>query len=167
MVDQVATKEEADYIRKHEKESKLGKPDWSALPPPTAAEAADLIRPHWGSAPPQVSPEEQHKMLFLADVCRSLGVEPDAANTAQVEHLMDTMGIPIHSGHDYPKAVYAPEPDRMGRPVALKYPPGHPRHGEDVVFADAEEEAAYSSGPAVPADAPDAADGRRRKPKDE
>jgi hypothetical protein len=152
-----ATKEEADFIRKHEKDALLGKPDWSKLPPPTAEEAADLIRPHWGTVAHPMSPEDTHRMLFVADVCRDLGFDPTPANCLHVDHLMGRMGIPVPSGHEYPKALNTT--DKLGRTVPAKYPVGHEKAGQDVVFADADEEAAFGktdkAAPGMPGDVHD------------
>lgn len=114
-----------------------------------AKEVAAAIAAHWDKEPAPLSPEEQHEARFLMAVCVEMGLEPNPVNTAHVASLMAKLHIAKHSGHEYPKALYAP--DRYGRAIEVRYPLGHEKNGLPVVFHSAEEEAAYYRA-AAPAD---------------
>lgn len=103
--------------------------------------AAAIIRPHWDDAASPMSPEEQHAAIYLAKVCKHLGVEANTVNVAHAVMLMNKMGIARYTGDEYPKALNTT--DRLGRTVAEVYPMGHPKAGLPVVFATPEEEAEW------------------------
>jgi hypothetical protein len=123
--------------------------------------AADALRDAWKKDPPPApSPDERHNLTFLEAVCKELGVEPTMENVTHVAHLMGKHHIGQHRPDEYPKMLTTK--DERGRVVAATYPDDHPtKAGQDVVFANAEEEQAHDKEPK-----PEEKPGALRDPRD-
>jgi hypothetical protein len=103
---------------------------------------AEALREEWKKDPPPApSPDERHSLTFLETVCKELGVEPNMENVTHVAHLMGKHHIGQHKPNEYPKMLNTK--DDRGRLVPATYPADHPKAGQDVVFANAEEEQAH------------------------
>lgn len=105
--------------------------------------AAEVIRKDWETEAGPLSPDDRRALTFLEEVCEHLGIEATPANAAHVGHLLSKHGIQQHDPAEYPKALN--ERDDRGRMVPAKYPHGHPCAGQDIVFADADEEEAWAN----------------------
>lgn len=70
-----------------------------------AAEAANEIRQVIMLGQAHIDPEAQHQMKFLKEVCRHLGMEPDAQNVHHVGTLLQERDIAISGAQEYPKYV--------------------------------------------------------------
>lgn len=100
-----------------------------------AKAAAEVIRADLG-ADNVVPPEAHHIHSFIEDVCEHLGIPPDHANMTHVAMLLEKHQIDPHRIEEYPKALTE---TIDGKVVPVKGP-----DGLDVVFASAEDEAAYA-----------------------
>lgn len=68
--------------------------------------AANMIRSKVDmNAAAKLTPEQQHKVLFMTEVCRLVGLEPNAINLTHVSDLIEKEGIQPEGGAEYPKHV--------------------------------------------------------------
>jgi hypothetical protein len=105
-------------------------------------EAADAVRPLLKDDP--WPPGDPHRDHYFEAVCAALEVLPIHDNVAHVVALMEKAGVEPDDNWLYPKAHNVK--NKHGKLVPAKYPDGHPKAGQDVVFATPEEEAEYQGG---------------------
>lgn len=102
-----------------------------------AKAAADLIRPEFLRDPVVVDPADVHQHRFLEEVCRHLGVVPDAITAGRVSDLLAKHHVDRHLPQEYPKMLTRKHP-RTGAVVAVEDDARQP-----VIFNDADEEEAW------------------------
>lgn len=102
-----------------------------------AKAAADLIRPEFLRNPVVVDPADVHQHRFLEEVCRHLGVVPDAITAGRVSDLLAKHHVDRHLPQEYPKMLTRKHP-HTGAVVAVEDEARRP-----VIFNDEDEEEAW------------------------